>query len=145
MKSLSKPGEYGLRALMYMVARGESNDYVNIREMSKDLDISFHFLTKILQQLTQAGILMSIRGPNGGVAFRRSPNEIKLMDILTVIEGPQFLTECVLGLPGCGDFAPCPLHESWAPMRQRLRHLFETTTIAETGKAVQLGRLRLAP
>ena len=61
MRVISKSGEYGLRALLYMVAHKKDEAYVNIREMADELDISFHFLTKILQSLTQKGILQSYR------------------------------------------------------------------------------------
>ncbi|MBK8556517.1 MAG: Rrf2 family transcriptional regulator [Lewinellaceae bacterium] len=145
MKVLSKPSEYGLRALMFLVTKGEGKGYVNIREMAEELDISFHFLTKILQSLTQAGFLVSSRGPNGGISFARNPQQISLLDVLYVLEGQDFLSKCLLGLPGCGDFAPCPMHNSWAVMRVQLRNLFEHTNLSEVGQSVQLERLRLSP
>ncbi|MCB0549642.1 MAG: Rrf2 family transcriptional regulator, partial [Phaeodactylibacter sp.] len=69
MKVLSKGCVYGLRALLYIVSEKPREEYVNIREISEELDISFHFLTKTFQSLTQKGILRSYRGPNGGVTL----------------------------------------------------------------------------
>lgn len=48
---LSKSCIYGLRATLFLSAR-EQDGFIPIREMSEKLEISFHFLTKILQQLT---------------------------------------------------------------------------------------------
>lgn len=107
--------------------------------------ISFHFLTKILQSLTQASVLVSSRGPNGGVAFNRPPEEINLLTVLYVLEGDDFLTKRLLGLPGCGEYAPCPMHQSWSVIRPQLRKLFEETSLADAGKSVQFERLRLTP
>lgn len=145
MKVLSKSSEYGLRALLYMVGKGDGQEYVSIREMSEQLDISFHFLTKILQSLTQANMLASYRGPSGGVTFNIPPDKILLGDVVRVLEGDDFFDKCLLGLPGCGEKAPCPMHQFWKEIRGALKHEFETTSIAEMGKSTQMRSLRLVP
>ena len=126
-----------------MVSRSEGQGYISIREMSEKLDISFHFLTKILQILTQANILMSYRGPNGGVAFGIPPDKILLSDVVRVLEGDDFFDKCLLGLPGCGELAPCPLHHTWKDLKGALKEEFETTSLAEMGKVALLSRIGL--
>lgn len=145
LKVLSKSSEYGLRALLYMVAQKPGPEYVNIREMSKKLDISFHFLTKILQIFTQAKLLISYRGPNGGVAFNIPPDKILIIDVVRLLEGDDFFDKCLLGLPGCGEMTPCPMHQFWKEIKDALKHEFESTTLAEMGQSVQSRRLRLTP
>ena len=145
MKVLSKSSEYGLRALLYMVSKNEAQQYVSIREMSEKLDISFHFLTKILQSLTQANLLVSYRGPSGGVAFNVPPDQILLGDIVRVLEGDDFFDTCLLGLPGCGEAVPCPMHQFWKEIRGALRQEFEITTLAKMGQTAQERSLRLTP
>lgn len=144
MKVLSKSSEYGLRALLYMVGKG-GQEFVSIREMSEQLDISFHFLTKILQSLTQANMLVSYRGPSGGVAFLIPPEKILLSDVVRVLEGDDFFDTCLLGLPGCGEKAPCPMHGFWKEIKSALRHEFETTSLAAMGQNALLRSLRLMP
>ncbi len=143
MRVISKSGEYGLRALMYMVAHREEGAFVSIRDMAEQLDISFHFLTKILQSLTQAGILKSYRGPNGGVAFNIPPEKVLLSDVVHVLEGDDFFDKCLLGLPGCGKLAPCPMHHIWKEIKGTLKHEFETTSMAEMGQSALLNRIGL--
>ena len=63
---LSRSAEYGLRAALYLASL-EPSGFVSIRDISDHLGLSFHFLTKIFQKLTRAGLLHSYRGPNGGV------------------------------------------------------------------------------
>lgn len=146
MKVLSKSSEYGLRALLYMAGRQREGDtYVGIREMSETLDISFHFLTKILQALTQAQLLLSYRGPTGGVAFRVPPEQIPLGQVVRVLEGDDFFETCILGLPGCGSQKPCPLHQFWAGVRSEFKDEFDRTSIAELGQHALLRHLRLSP
>lgn len=143
MRVISKSGEYGLRALMYMVAHREEGVFVSIRDMAEHLDISFHFLTKILQSLTQADLLKSYRGPNGGVAFNISPEKVLLSDVVRILEGDDFFDKCLLGLPGCGKLAPCPMHNIWKEIKGALKHEFETTSMAELGQAALLNRIGL--
>ncbi len=140
---LSKSAEYGLRAMLYLVAL-ERDSYVSMREIGEDLDISTPFLTKIFQKLTKAGILTSNRGPRGGVAPARPAEEITLREIVEAIDGPAIFTECVLGLPGCGERKPCPLHAAWAEVRERLERMFDSETLAELSARIKDQDLRLA-
>lgn len=139
---LSKSCEYGIRASLYLAARHEEG-YLSIGEISNELDISFHFLTKIFQKLTQAGLMTSYRGPNGGIALARPASQITLLDIFLAIDGPALFTECVLGLPGCGNQTPCPMHNQWAEQRARLEAMFAKTTLAEMGDDITSLDLRL--
>lgn len=142
---LSRRCEYGLAAALYLAALDEEG-YVSIRQISDELDLSFPFLTKVLQQLNEAGYLTSMRGPNGGVAFARSPEQINLKDIVVAIDGAELFTECVIGLPGCGTDKPCPMHEQWGSVRDQLEELFEDLTVdeaAQQGEEVVLHRAGL--
>lgn len=127
---LSKSCEYGLRATLYL-ANLNREGYVSIGTISEELDISFPFLTKIFQKLNDADLLDSRRGPKGGVALTKSPDEIALYDIVVSIDGDELFEECVLGLPGCGDAEPCPLHNQWADQRDKIETTFRETTLAE--------------
>lgn len=145
MKVLSKSSEYGLRALLYLTVKGQEQEFVSIKAMSEDLDISFHFLTKILQALTQADMLTSYRGPNGGVAFKIPPDSIMLGDVVRVLEGNDFFETCLLGLPGCGEAVPCPMHRFWMEIRGALQQEFDTTSLAQMGQNSHIRGFRLHP
>ncbi|WP_199774169.1 RrF2 family transcriptional regulator [Salinibacter altiplanensis] len=141
---LSKSCEYGLRAMLYLGtlendegSEGEDDgsaptrEYVSIQTVSDDLEIGFSFLTKVFQQLNDAGLLTSKRGPGGGVALTRAPDAIGLYEIVVAIDGADLFEECVLGLPGCGEAEPCPLHEHWTEERDRMKTTFQQTTLSE--------------
>ncbi|MBV6426375.1 MAG: putative HTH-type transcriptional regulator [Haliscomenobacter sp.] len=134
---------YGLRALIYMASKKSPPSFVNIREISEELDISFHFLTKTFQSLTQENVLKSYRGPSGGIAFARPPEEILLIDIVYILEGRDFFSSCLLGLPGCGEEAPCPVHDFWKEVKSAMREEFETTSLADLAAKVSKDRLRI--
>lgn len=139
---LSKACEYGIRAALFLTSSSEEG-YVSVRKISKELDISFHFLTKILQKLSQAGHLRSFRGPKGGVALARPAHEVSLRDLVVAIDGPELFEQCVLGLPGCGKRRPCPMHESWGGVRAQLESMLEGQTLSDLAEKIRSEGLRL--
>lgn len=139
---LSKSCVYGLRASLFL-ASNQNGEYVSIKELSKQLDISFHFLTKILQQLTAVDLLESLKGPNGGVRLSKPGDEITLLDVVVAIDGDDLFQECVLGLPGCGSEKPCPLHNIWAATRGDIREMLETNNLLDMAKKGKEGNLRI--
>lgn len=139
---LSKACVYGLRSSLFLASR-EEDGYISIREMSEKLDISFHFLTKILQQLTSAGLMESHKGPKGGVRLTKSGSEVSLFEIVAAIDGIELFTECALGLPGCGVKKPCPLHDKWADTRDGIRVMLESTNLVELAKKGKAENLRI--
>lgn len=141
---LSKSCRYALRAVMYIAAqKEEEKPFYSISSISDQLHIPFHFLTKVLQQLTSDGILISTRGPSGGVALAKPAAEVTVADVVTSIEGPALFFSCVLGLEGCGSREPCPLHEHWAEEREKIRSDFQSTTFAMLAKDINTNMLRL--
>ncbi len=139
---LSLRCEYAVRTALYLAATGRT-DYVAVREISEALGIPRHFLAKTVQPLTASGVLVSMRGPAGGLALGRSADRITIEDIVLVVDGADVFTECVLGLPGCGDQKPCPLHDQWGPVRDRLHDLFVDATLADAVAHTQADDFRL--
>jgi Rrf2 family protein len=139
---LSKSCFYALRAGMYVASLGQS-EYVPILRISKELNISFHFLTKILQTLTENKIMISYRGPKGGVALARPARSVKLIEIVHAIDGQETFNQCIFGLPGCGVKTPCPLHGEWASSREKIKHMFEKTTLADLAEKINIFNLRI--
>lgn len=145
MKILSNASEYGIRALLYLASRSQNNEFISIGKISEDLNISFHFLTKICQTLVQHGLLESARGPAGGITFKRPPTQILLSEVILALEGKNFFDKCVLGLPGCGDRKPCPFHAFWRVMKLTVKSEFETTTLATLSSQMLENDLRINP
>ena len=140
----SKACTYAIRAsiLITLKEMKEKRKFIPIRELSTELNLSFHFLTKILQKLTEAHLLESLRGPHGGVGFIKSSREVKLIDVVSAIDGMDLMTQCAIGLPGCGENTPCPLHKAWAKRRENIKKMLSTTTLASLARDLSVNTLR---
>ena len=134
---LSRSCEYGIRAILYMASR-PVGQLLSTREMAATLGISSHFLTKTLQRLSAKGLLVSYRGPNGGVTLARSADEITLLDVVEAIDGLDVVERCVMGFPECSDEYPCSLHGYWKKIRERILEMLSGKSVGalarETGE-----------
>lgn len=126
---LSRACEYAIRAVLYLAEKQDAA-YVSVKEIAEQTGVSFHFLGKILQTLTQKGLLVSYKGPKGGIRLAKSPDEITVLQVVEAIDGLGVLKTCVLGLPNCGEGKPCALHEQWGPIRAEIRTMFQGKSIA---------------
>lgn len=142
MKLLSSATVYGIRAALY-IATHRKEGFIPVRTLAEHLKISYHFLAKVVQRLTQTGILDSHRGPTGGVALGRPAGEITLFAMVKAIEGDEFFSRCILDLPGCGEEKPCSLHQFWGKMRNDMLKMFQETTLEHLGDDLREGDLGL--
>lgn len=129
MGLFSKTCEHGVRAMIYLARQPPDTSHA-VKIIAKELGAPFHFLSKILQSLGEAGLVKTARGVGGGVALARPAREISLYDIVVAIEGDARFTACMLGLPGCGEQSPCALHAEWAVRRRELEMMLKRATLA---------------
>ncbi|MDR3665875.1 MAG: Rrf2 family transcriptional regulator [Ignavibacteriaceae bacterium] len=114
----SKKCEYGLQAVLYLAAQSE-REVIPAEEISNKLSIPKEFVSKILQSLTESGIVISRKGKSGGFALAKDPKRIQLIDIVAAIDGLSMFSSCVLGFPHCNPENPCPLHDKWGELRSK--------------------------
>lgn len=144
---LSNTCKYGIRAIIYLAL--EDNDKkVGIKQIAEDLDIPSPFLSKILQLLAKNKILNSTKGPHGGFGLGKPAEEIKLMDIVRIIDGMDFFETCLIGMKSCTDpdaSIRCPIHNQYNPIREQTRALFENTSIKNLADDIKLsgGEVRI--
>ena len=128
---LSNTCKYAIRSVVFLSLFSTETKKVGIKRISKELDIPTPFLGKILQVLAKHEILISTKGPNGGFGLARDPNSIPLMDIIEVIDGKTIFDTCLIRTTRCRDEAPCALHDKVAGIRNDLKKMFESQTIAD--------------
>ncbi len=125
----SKACEYGIQATLYIATQPERR--VGIKEIASELSIPVHFLAKILQALSEKGVLSSFKGVHGGFTLQRAPEKIHLIDVVEAIDGLEFFENCVLGFPGCGTGKPCPVHDRWGEVRDTIREMLSNDSLAD--------------
>lgn len=84
--------DYGLRMLMRMGSAPERT--FSTAELAEEFNLSRNHLTKIMQRLAKAGLVQTRRGGGGGAILAVAPEEIRLGDVVRMLEDGQALVEC---------------------------------------------------
>jgi len=126
---LSKSVEYAIKSLILIKYQDSS---INIESISDRLEIPKNFTAKILQILVKKGYINSRRGPGGG--FSVNDYSFTIEDIVNDIDSGFKYDRCVLGLSECSDDNPCPLHENYKPIKNKILKKFMKITIDEICK-----------
>lgn len=126
----SRQCEYALQAVMYLALKHD-HDMASIKELTDKLNIPYHFLAKILQDLTHKGLLVSHKGPAGGFRLAMPAEKITFFHIIEAIDGNSFTHNCILGFEECSQNNPCALHEQWSVSRDAIVEILTHKNIAE--------------
>jgi Rrf2 family protein len=137
---LSQTAEYALRAVLY-IARGRPvAPPCSVEQLAEALGVPRNYLSKTLHQLARAGVLDSTRGRGGGFRLARSPERIRLIEVVRPFDDIGEGRRCLLGRGACSDRAACEAHESWKPVAERVAAYFREKTVAEVMNGGTAGR-----
>ena len=126
----SKKCEYGLQAVLYLAVL-EENYICSSEEISNKLSIPKEFTSKILQNLTESGLIESRKGKSGGFKIAKETSKIKLIDIVEAIDGVEIFSNCVMGFQHCTSEKKCPLHNEWDKIITKAYLMLSRETIDE--------------
>ena len=127
---LSTKGRYGVR-LMLDLAIHYGGGAVVLKDVAARQDISEKYLWHLVNPLKNAGLIHSTRGAHGGYTLARSPREISLRDILTVLEGPMCLVECTESPSLCDRSESCIAREVWAEVTATMLEALDGFTLEQ--------------
>ena len=126
----SKTCELGLQAVLFLSTKKETKVF-NAKEISEELKVPKEYVSKVLQILTESGIVGSKKGKNGGFYLAKNPAQVKLIDIVEAIDGLDVFNCCVLGFPGCSHNEPCPVHDKWGKLREDAYKMLSEETLEQ--------------
>lgn len=139
---LSRTSQYAIQALIYIATQPRGIPVLN-RSIAEHLSVPPAYLAKIMQALCRGNLLHSFRGRQGGFCLRDGCEKTDLMQILTLVEGPDITESCVIGLKICEDRSACPMHTKWKPIKTRIVELLRKQTLEKLASAVNSGKYRL--
>jgi len=129
---ISQKGLYALQAMM-MLARHHHQGAIKIREIAYEEDLPEKFLELILLELKNARMVESVRGAKGGYQLRREPSEIRLSEIMRLIDGPlaPFGDAEQLRVLIDRDLPHRTLYQVFLDVRDAAANILENTTLAD--------------
>jgi Rrf2 family protein len=143
MLTMNQTTGYAIVALSFIA---EHNDELILaKDIAETADIPKSYLSKILRELTIAGLIFSKRGYHGGVSLARPAGEISLWEVLVATHGGNWEHKCLLGLSECSDEYPCPVHQFWSKEQQKIEQNLRKITLAHVVKHPRDWRKRIWP
>lgn len=129
---LSTRGEYGLRA-MFDLAQRHGEGPISLKSVAERQGISEHYLEQLFSGLRKAGLVKSVRGAQGGYILAREPEEIRVGDVIRVLEGPIAPMDCVSEEEGepCARSGACVTRSIWAKVRDSITDVLDSITLAD--------------
>ena len=92
--NISTKGRYGLRALLEL-AKNPNQEPIPLAHIAKVQNLSEGYLEQLMMPLKKSGLVKSVRGAQGGYLLTRHPSEIRIDEVMRILEGPLYVTSCV--------------------------------------------------
>jgi len=127
---LSTRGRYGTRALLEL-ALHQGEGPVPLKDIAQRQQISLQYLEHLITPLIAAGIVLSTRGPRGGVSLAKPPEAIRLSEIIQLLEGSIAPVECVNNPGICVRSKLCVTRDIWGELKKVMNGVLESITLQD--------------
>ena len=126
---LSTKGRYGVKDMVELAIHyGDSP--LSIKTISQRQGISEYYLEQLFSPLRKAKLINSIRGAQGGYVLGREPKDIKVSDIMYVLEGPIEIADCIEGV-ACDNVDCCATRLLWTKIKNSIDEVMEGVTLQD--------------
>ncbi len=133
---LSKRGEYALRSLITLgIAAEAGRALLQVSKLAESEQLPIKFLEQILQDLKDAGLVMSSRGKFGGYRLAKPTREITIGEVVRLVDGPLAPIGCVSQSAyekcSCPDEEHCGLRMLMLDVRNAIAGILDRYTLAD--------------
>ncbi len=127
---ISTKGRYGTRALLELALR-DGKTPILLRDIASEQEISLSYLEHVISPLIAGGILRSTKGPRGGISLNRKPSEIKMSEVIRLLEGSVAPADCVDNPDICDRASSCVTRDIWCELKDVMSSVLESTTLQD--------------
>ncbi|MCP4375687.1 MAG: Rrf2 family transcriptional regulator [bacterium] len=136
MLALTKKTGYALVAMSHL-SQLDSGRLASAREIANLFNVPTSLLMNVLKELASVGYIDSVRGAHGGYRMAIDPETISLADLVSTLEGPVRLAECLIevgsddGECTCQAMAKCPVTDPVHRVQRKLKDFLASVTLDE--------------
>jgi Rrf2 family protein len=140
---LTRAADYAVRVMIHL-ATLPVGSRASRAELASAAECPEQFLSKVLQNLTRAGLVISHRGNTGGFELPRMHRTASLLEVVEAIEGPIRLNLCLTSDHACGRQTWCPAHTIWNEAQKAMAGVLQSATVGDLALQVTAGKQELA-
>ena len=127
-----KTARCALASLCHLARHYKSGNLVGSREISEAINLPSALVAKILTTVSSHGLIQGTRGPNGGYKLARDPEDINLIQIITLFGQEKNNDDfCPMGPGWCGVKDKCPMHDTIDNLRNEATMKLSEITLAD--------------
>ncbi len=130
---ISTRGRYSLEALLFLALQ-PAEALHNTRTIAEQTGISDGYLEQLFMPLRQEGLIISIRGAQGGYRLGKNTAEISIGDILRISEGSLEPVGC-LANESCGREEECASRLTWSRLYNAITECADSINLADLVQA----------
>ena len=132
---LSTKGRYAMVALADLALQGQGG-LVTLGEVAKRQDISLAYLEQLFVKLRRAGLVESVRGPGGGYRLARTPETIRLAEVLEAVDETVSAMHVGAGASGgvSGSRAQTLSNRLWESLSAHVYVFLHNHTLADVAR-----------
>lgn len=127
MLRITKMADYGALVMAYLANQPEFAS--NAKEIADKTRLAVPTVTKLLKLLTRSGLLISVRGSQGGYRLARSAQDISIIHIIDALDGNTALTECSQKTGLCSLESSCALQDNWKLITLTIRNTLQSISL----------------
>jgi len=127
---LSTRARYGTRVLLDLALQHE-DEPILLKDIAQRQQISLSYLEHLITPVVAGGIIRSMRGPKGGISLARPPEEIRLSEVIRLLEGSTALVNCVNKPEICSRSKFCVTRDIWDELQRAMNGILESTTLQD--------------
>lgn len=145
MSGLLRPSEAATLAIHAcgLLANAPGGSALTTAEMAAAIGASEAHMSKVLQRLAHAGIIVGRRGPRGGFRLAAAPSTVTLLRVYEAVDGPLPRGGCLLGVPHCPAGA-CPLESVMAAVGEHVARELSGLSVEDLGRSFKRRAVRRA-
>jgi Rrf2 family protein len=127
---LTRAADYAVRVMIHLVGRAGAGR-VSLPAVAAATGAPESFLSKVLQALTRAGLLVSQRGQTGGFEVSARGRTASMRDVIEAVDGPIHLNLCLTSGKACARQNWCPAHPVWVRAQEAMLSVLEAARIED--------------
>ena len=125
---LTRAADYAVRVMVHLAGLPPGTR-ASRGELARAAECPEQFLSKVLQSLTRAGLVVSHRGNTGGFELREEHRGSSLLNVVEAIEGPVHLNLCLTSDHACTRQEGCPAHGVWVEAQEAMLGVLQSVSI----------------
>jgi len=124
---ISEAASIGLHAMIILAQKNK--ELVSVKDIASQLEISGNHLSKVMQRLVKAELVLSIKGNKGGFRLAKSPEEIDFLQVYEAIDGRYKPSTCLLNKTSC--MHTCIMGELTFSVNKQVEEFFKKTRLSD--------------